>query len=98
MAKQSKCCKHTDEITALTIPIITNFGTCNFEHTYYNYIASGLGLSTTPYEITYYIHVIQVYFKKILSTRAHIYYKYKKQLQKIERKVGMEYQKAYKQG
>ena len=25
-------------------------------------------------------------------------YKYKKQLQKIERKVGMEYQKAYKQG
>ena len=24
--------------------------------------------------------------------------KYKKQLQKIERKVGMEYQKAYKQG
>ena len=27
-----------------------------------------------------------------------ICYKYKKQLQKIERKVGMEYQKAYKQG
>ena len=27
-----------------------------------------------------------------------ILYKYKKQLQKIERKVGMEYQKAYKQG
>ena len=26
------------------------------------------------------------------------YNKYKKQLQKIERKVGMEYQKAYKQG
>ena len=25
-------------------------------------------------------------------------YKYKKQLQKIEREVGMEYQKAYKQG
>ena len=25
-------------------------------------------------------------------------YKYKKQLHKIERKVGMEYQKAYKQG
>ena len=30
----------------------------------------------------------------------HVLYihKYKKQLQKIERKVGMEYQKAYKQG
>ena len=28
----------------------------------------------------------------------YIYNKYKKQLQKIERKVGMEYQKAYKQG
>ena len=27
-----------------------------------------------------------------------LYYKYKKQLQKIEKKVGMEYQKAYKQG
>ena len=27
-----------------------------------------------------------------------ILYKYKKQLQKIEKKVGMEYQKAYKQG
>ena len=27
-----------------------------------------------------------------------IFDKYKKQLQKIERKVGMEYQKAYKQG
>ena len=27
-----------------------------------------------------------------------IVYEYKKQLQKIERKVGMEYQKAYKQG
>ena len=30
--------------------------------------------------------------------RIYYYYKYKKQLQKIERKVGMEYQKAYKQG
>ena len=29
---------------------------------------------------------------------CNIIYKYKKQLQKIEKKVGMEYQKAYKQG
>ena len=33
------------------------------------------------------------------TTRGRLLlYKYKKQLQKIERKVGMEYQKAYKQG
>ena len=30
--------------------------------------------------------------------RESTVYKYKKQLQKIEKKVGMEYQKAYKQG
>ena len=33
-----------------------------------------------------------------VSELSLLYYKYKKQLQKIERKVGMEYQKAYKQG
>ena len=33
------------------------------------------------------------------TTGQYIYiYKYKKQLQKIEKKVGMEYQKAIKQG
>ena len=32
------------------------------------------------------------------STSILLFYKYKKQLQKIERKVGMEYQKEYKQG
>ena len=35
----------------------------------------------------------------IVQPCYYIYiYKYKKQLQKIERKVGIEYQKAYKQG
>ena len=34
-----------------------------------------------------------------IVTKGHLtIYKYKKQLQKIEKKVGMEYQKAYKQG
>ena len=34
----------------------------------------------------------------VICHHHYIVYKYKKQLQKIERKVGMEYQKAYKQG
>ena len=36
--------------------------------------------------------------KNTLACTSAIVYKYKKQLQKIEKKVGMEYQKAYKQG
>ena len=35
---------------------------------------------------------------EILSVSIYMYTSIKKQLQKIERKVGMEYQKAYKQG
>ena len=37
------------------------------------------------------------YLSAACSSTAN-YYKYKKQLQKIEKKVGMEYQKAHKQG
>ena len=37
-------------------------------------------------------------FQEADKRRKVGWYKYKKQLQKIERKVGMEYQKAYKQG
>ena len=38
-----------------------------------------------------YLYIINIHSSSILN-------KYKKQLQKIEWKVGMEYQKAYKQG
>ena len=37
-------------------------------------------------------------YSYIMHTQSDQLYKYKKQLQKIEKKVGMEYQKAYKQG
>ena len=39
-----------------------------------------------------------VYIHADIHLLMSIIYKYKKQLQKIEKKVGMEYQKAYKQG
>ena len=41
---------------------------------------------------------LKMYLYSFFFTVIRILYKYKKQLQKIEKKVGMEYQKAYKQG
>ena len=38
------------------------------------------------------------YDGKVIRFESIYIYKYKKQLQKIEKKVGMVYQKAYKQG
>ena len=45
-----------------------------------------------------YISRDHIYDDNILSLNIIINYKYKKQLQKIEKEVEMEYQKAYKQG
>ena len=36
--------------------------------------------------------------RRVACSQSIYYYKYKKQLQKIEKEVEMEYQKAYKQG
>ena len=50
------------------------------------------------YGITLILVKVCVFNNTAHKAKKTLYYKYKKQLQKIEKKVGMEYQKAYKQG
>ena len=45
----------------------------------------------------FFVYCLSTYMYILYLSRSYIY-KYKKQLQKIEKEVEMEYQKAYKQG